>query len=282
MRILLGLIHYFRAEDGAPYSSTKENLREARGAAVRLVIDAWRGHFGPSTVLNRRMQRFELQRGMEDTLHIVAIVNGSDHLLDREYCAAREVQLFDAKIEDPRMLGFTAQKLFADSLNGYDMFVYSEDDLLPGDGALLSRVQAFQEEFGWRRLLLPNRYEWNTSAKRLKTFIDGDLRPELVEKYEAAQRDEEFLRHRFPGRMVTYRRATNPHAGFYAITVEQMTYWMRQPHFGDQDCSYVAPLDSAATLGMLKTFPIYKAFGRDAGWFEIQHLDNRFSSKLKV
>jgi hypothetical protein len=52
---------------------------------------------------------------------------------------------------------------------------------------------------------------------------------------------------------------------------------MAQPHFGDQDCSFVSPLESAATLGILKTFPIYKTFGRDMGWLEIEHLDTRFS-----
>jgi hypothetical protein len=28
----------------------------------------------------------------------------------------------------------------------------------------------------------------------------------------------------------------------------------------------VGPLESAATFGILKTFPIYKPFGRDSGW----------------
>ncbi|MFN8982736.1 MAG: calcium-binding protein, partial [Alphaproteobacteria bacterium] len=61
------------------------------------------------------------------------------------------------------------------------------------------------------------------------------------------------------------------------ITAEQLTHWMAQPNFGDLDCSLISPLESAATLGILKTFPIYKPFGRDLGWLEIEHLDTRFS-----
>ena len=53
---------------------------------------------------------------------------------------------------------------------------------------------------------------------------------------------------------------------------------MAQQHFDERDCSFIGPLESAATLGALKTFPIYKPFARDAGWLEIQHLDQRFST----
>jgi hypothetical protein len=44
------------------------------------------------------------------------------------------------------------------------------------------------------------------------------------------------------------------------------------------DCGFISPLESSVTLGVMKTFPIYKAFGPDAGFFELEHLDTRFSS----
>lgn len=279
MRVLLALVHYFRGEESAPYSSTKLEYRERRAEAVRSVIDSWRGHLGPATLKNHQLHRLEVQRGMGDTLDIVAIVNGDNHLLDRDYCLSRQVETMNVTLENPRMLGFAAQKLFSDTRYAYDMYVFSEDDLRPVDGGLLPSVMGFQEEFGWRRLLLPNRYEWNTNGHTLKTFIDGDVYPEWLTKYMEALPDEEFLHQRLPGRTVSYRRAANPHSGFFAITAEQLAHWVRQPHYGDQDCSFESPLASAATLGMLKTFPIYKAFGRDMGWFEIQHLDTIFSDK---
>jgi hypothetical protein len=187
------------------------------------------------------------------------------------------VRLYDAKLDNPRMLGFTAHKLFADARNGYDVFAFSEDDLRPTGGDMIPRILAFHDDFGWRRVLFPNRFEWNPRGPALKTYIDGMLRPGLLAPFEAALPDERFVKGRQGARPLTFQRATNPHCGFFAITAEQLTHWMAQPQFGDQDCSFISPLESAATLGILKTFPIYKPFGRDMGWLEIEHLDTRFS-----
>jgi hypothetical protein len=243
------------------------------------VIDSWRGHCGTIAIKNHAEARYQLEENGADSLDIVVLVNGDNHLLDSDYCAARNVRLVNIKVGNPRMLGFGSQFLFADAASAYDMFIYSEDDLRPADGNFVSRVMAFQEEFGWRRLLLPNRYEWNLNGHALKTMIDGDVPPEWIRPYEEKLPDEPFLSQRMPGRTITYKRAANPHAGIFAITNEQLAHWMRQPHYRDGDCSFESPLASAATLGMLKTFPIYKTHGRDLGWFEIEHLDHKFSDK---
>ena len=52
---------------------------------------------------------------------------------------------------------------------------FSEDDLLPRDTGLIDKQLWFTETFGQRRVLLPNRYEWNLKGPAAKTFIDGDL-----------------------------------------------------------------------------------------------------------
>jgi hypothetical protein len=214
---------------------------------------------------------------MADQLDIIVLVNGDNHLLDADYCRARGVRLYDAKLDNPRMLGFTAHRLFADARNIYDVFAFSEDDLRPTGNDLISRILAFQDDFGWRRVIFPNRYEWNPHGPALKSYIDGMLRPGLLAPFEAALPDERFLKGRQGARLVSFQRATNPHCGFFALTAEQLAHWMAQPQFGDQDCSFISPLESAATLGILKTFPIYKPFGRDMGWLEIEHMDTRFS-----
>jgi hypothetical protein len=277
MRILLTIAHFFRAEEGSNHSSTDAHRRDQRAAAIRSVIDAWRGHYGPVSNINVWQKRFEPMIGVTDQLDIIVLVNGDNHLLDADYCRARGVRLYDAKLDNPRMLGFTAHKLFADARSIYDVFAFSEDDLRPTGGDMLSRIIAFHDDFGWRRVLFPNRFEWNPRGPALKTFIDGMLRPGLLAPFEAALPDERFVKGRQGARPLTFQRATNPHCGFFAITTEQLTHWMAQPHFGDQDCSFISPLESAATLGILKTFPIYKPFGRDMGWLEIEHLDTRFS-----
>lgn len=274
MRVLLAIVHYFKAEEGSRHSSTDARRRDQRAAALRLAIDSWRGHLGATTALNIEHKRFERLRGAVDSLDIVVLTNGTDHLLDEEHARARGVRHVAVKAENPRMLGFAAQRLFADARNGYDLFCFSEDDLRLGDPGFVARIAAFQDAFGWRRLLMPNRFEWNPQGPTIKTWIDGDLRPGVTERWRNPLPDEDFLRLG----PITFRRALNPHSGFHAVTATQLAHWIRQPHFGDGDCSFISPLESAATLGVMKTFPIYKAFGPDAGFLELEHLDNRFSA----
>lgn len=279
MRVLLALVHYFKAEEGSTHSSTDAHRREQRAAVLRRVIDAWRGQYGPTTSLTIETRRFDRIRGAVDGLDIMVVTNGTDHLLDDAFAKARGVRQVVAQTDNPRMLGFAAHRLMAELRNSYDLYCYSEDDLRIADAGFLDRLRAFQEAFGWQRLLMPNRFEWNAAGPTLKTWIDGDLRPGAIETWRDALPDEPFLQLPMPGRApVTFRRAMNPHAGFFALSATQLAHWVRQPSFLDQDCSFISPLESAATLAVMKVFPIYKAFGPDAGFFEIEHLDNRFSS----
>jgi hypothetical protein len=274
MRALVALVHFFRAEEGSTHSSTDAHRRDQRAATLRRVIDGWRGTFGPTTVLDIEHRRFERLRGAADGLDIVVLTNGQDHLLDEAHAKARGVRHVRVQLDDPRMLGFAARRLFADARHAYDLFCYSEDDLRVADPGFLAKIMTFQEAHGPKRLLMPNRFEWNPAGPTLKTWIDGDLRPGATAAWRDALPDEEMLR--LPG--VAFRRALNPHSGFHAVTAVQLAHWMRQPHFADGDCSFISPLESAATLGVMKAFPIYKAFGADAGFLEIEHLDTRFSS----
>lgn len=282
MNVLLVVAHYYRAEENSTHTSTDPDRRELRAAAIRQLVQAWRGHLGVAANLNVQRPAYEAVAGMEHGLDIVVLTHEEDHLLDKAFCDQHRVRMIKVKADNPMMVPFAAWSVFADMRNAYDMFVYSEDDLRPADGALLGKIAGFVETFGWRRVVFPNRYEWNPRGPSLKTFIDGDLKPAVIQRYLDALPDELFLQQRIPGRDLTYRRAVNPHAGFFALTGEQLAYWIAQPHFRERDTSFVGPLESAATLGILKTFPIYKAFGRDSGWLEIQHLDDRFSTSAET
>jgi hypothetical protein len=280
MRVLVAIVHFFRAEEGSTHSSTDAHRRDQRAAALRGVIDRWRGTFGPTTTLNIEHKRFERLRGSVDGLDIAVITNGTDHLLDEAHAKARGVRHVKVPVDNPRMLGFAAQRVFAEVRNAYDIFCQSEDDLRIADPGFFAKIMAFQDAFGWKRLLMPNRFEWNPAGPTLKTWIDGDLRPGAISRWVDALPDEPFLQQPAPGRAaLTFRRAGNPHSGFCALTAQQLAHWSQQPHFLDLDCGFISPLESAVTLGVMKTFPIYKAFGPDAGHFEVEHLDTRFSSR---
>ncbi len=277
MKVLLAIAHYYRPVADPIYGSNDETLRETRSAIVRRTIEAWRGHLEEATVLNVARKRYEPTPAVVDQLDIAVLVRGDDHLLDPDYCRAQRLRMVKVVTDEPLLLPFAAHRLFADSRDRYDMFVYSEEDLRPPDGWLLAKIAGFVEAFGPRRVAMPNRYEWGPSGATFKTYIDGGLKPAVTRPYFTALPDEPLLRQKLLGREIAWRRAANPHAGFFALTAEQVKHWVEQPHFFDLDCSFIRPLESAATLGVLKTFPIYKSAGADAGWLEIEHLDPRYS-----
>ncbi len=277
MRVLVAIAHFFRAEENSKHASTDPRRRESRAQIIRSVIAGYRGQFGPTQSINVAARRFEQEPARIATLDIVLLTDGPHHLVPPEDAARLGAIVIDAKPADPRRLGFAAHRYMADHRDAYDLFCFSEDDLRVSDPSFFDKIAAFTRSFGPKRILVPNRYEWNPRAGRLKTFIDGDLRRGLMQPYEAALPDESVLEQPALGRAIALRRAGNPHAGFFAITAAQLAHWIAQPYFGDEDCSFIGPLESAATLGMLKTFPIYKSTGQDLGWLQIEHVDNRFS-----
>jgi hypothetical protein len=44
----------------------------------------------------------------------------------------------------------------------------------------------------------------------------------------------------------------------------------------DRDTTFVGPLESAATLGIMKTFRVYKTVPEQAYLFEIEHSGSRY------
>jgi len=262
MRILVIFAHYFAAEAKPRHASTDGSRQADRKAAVEGAIRSWRAHFGPSAMLDVGARSFHMGPRSEDTVDIVVTTTGEKHLMTPDFCTAMGVKVAKHNLEDPRMLGFTAQGLFSAWRNLYDLFVFSEDDLKINDPTFVDKLVWFNRTFGPRR---------------------GDLAPAVSDRLKAHVADEETLYGSPFGRNGVFQRARNPHSGFYALTRDQLSYWMSQPHWMDRDCSFVSALESAATLGIAKTFSIYKPFGASSGFLEIEHLDDRFSTmKLPV
>lgn len=278
MRALVVFAHYFRAESQSIHSSTDERARAARRHAIAQALLSWRAHFGETATLNVEHRKFELNAPSAPQLDLAIVVNRDDHLLDDAMLRAFGAEKIVFDLDQPRMLPFMAQRIMADRKQSYDWFVYSEDDLAMRDGGLFSKLDAFRDAFGPKRVLQPHRYEINPRALRAKTYIDGDLRPRLMSRlFALVEESEPTLIQRGAPEAVKFTRAMNPHSGFFALCAEQFDAWSRQPHFLDLDSSFVSPLESAATLGLMKTFSVYKP-ALPMRYLEIEHLDAKFSS----
>ena len=79
---------------------------------------------------------------------------------------------------------------------------------------------------------------------------------------------------------VAFRRTLNPHSGCFFLNAAQMEHWARQPYFLNRDTSFIGPLESAATLGIMRTFRVYKPVPEHASFLEIQHWGDGWIRRL--
>lgn len=276
MRALVVLVHYFKPEANPRHASVDGSRQANRQRAIQTVIQGWRGLFGTSTKLRFADRKLELTPAAVDLDIRVLTVPGCT-LVDEAFRQKWSVWETSATPENPRMLGFSAYHIFAKLAADYDWFIFSEDDLLVRDPLLFDKLNWFNATFGDKRILAPNRMEWNPAAARTKTYVDGDISRTTFDQLTRNIPDADILTARPLHGEVTFQRARNPHSGFMAITKTQLAHWMAQPHWLDYDVSFVSPLESAASLGATKTFSVYKPQTPHA-FLEVEHLDDRFSS----
>ena len=126
-------------------------------------------------------------------------------------------------------------------------------------------------------MLQPNRFEFAYTPEQIKkVYIDFDLAAALPARSSAAP----ALRSKVLGTAITLRPAGNPHAGCFFLTESQLARWTGQPYFLDRATNFVGPLESAATLGVARTFHVYKPAPENASFLEIQHYGQAWSQKL--
>jgi hypothetical protein len=279
LKSLLVIAHYFKAEQNSIYSSTNLKLRDQRMTALESVVTSWVGLFEQSATINIEKKEFIFSPSPYGSLDIIILVHENNHLIRSSFANQKKFEVVQVKTSNPRLLPFAAHKVMAQRKEDYDWFFYSEDDLAMRDSHFLLKLQNFQSRFGPTRILQPNRYEMNINGAKTKTFIDGDLRAGFIDPFlNLIEEKTPSIEIPFLENSVRVERTRNPHSGFFALTQNQLKHWVSQSHFNDLDCSFVSPLESGATLGILKSFSIFKASPPSQSYFEIEHLDKKFSS----
>ncbi len=278
MRILVTIAHFFKP-DGGQHASQRKDPRP-RLQALSLNIAAFHQLFSKSQGIIDISQRLTLPANQPQTydLDIVICTTQGHHLLGQLSLPYHFYQHHPTQVE-PMLLGFECQAILRDCLGQYDYYCFLEDDLILHDPWFFAKLSWFTQQADPLCLLQPNRYEVSIHALTCKTYIDGNLLPKVTAPFqqvsEKPQRQGSFL-----GLPVTFRRTLNPHSGCYFLNANQMEYWAKQPYFLDRDTSFVSPLESAATLGIMKTFHVYKPADEQANFLEIQHFGEGFSSLI--
>jgi hypothetical protein len=168
---------------------------------------------------------------------------------------------------DPMFVGFEAQGEFVNGADGFDWFVYLEDDIVLGDSLLLEKLQYFNTGAPPEALLIPHRYEFSNGRK---FYVD----------LTASKSDWEASWNRLTALEIgdwKFAECENPHSGFYCLSKEQLQRWLDTGRHWYGLCSYVGPRESAATGCLAEAFRLYKPHPGNPSFLEVRHWDTKYA-----
>jgi hypothetical protein len=284
MRILVAIPHFFalrRDASSRPPRYHSESARpESRSAAVSQCILALHQRFGSQQgILNIAERRVQPANDhLASDVHVVVCTTDEQHLLNQLPIDPGLYQHQPVDI-DPKMLGFCCRRVLRDRWGNYDYYCYLEDDLILHDPWLFTKLAWFNQHVGDDKLLMPNRFEYGAGPGLRKLYLDGDLAKRVTAPFQDIS-DQPHLEGSVLGRSVLFRRPLNPHSGCYFLNARQMEHWMNQPSSFTDDTSFVGPLESAATLGVMRAFKIYKPAPENASFLEVQHFGTGFLNQF--
>lgn len=256
MRVLFTIPHYARpaTEEGGHRHGALASDLGPRVQALTACLTALHQLFNPRRCFidHARCVARSATPPLPCTAEVVVCTTGGCHLLDR---LPIEPRYFSHRPTDaePSLLGFACHAVLHERLGAYDYYCYLEDDLVLHDPWLFVKLAWFNRAAGDDKLLLPNRYEAGLNYLVPKIYVDGEVAERVTAPFQDV-RDTPRLVLEALGLEVAFERPLNPHSGCFFLSARQMEHWARQPHFADHHSRFIGPLESAATLGIMRTF----------------------------
>lgn len=284
MRLLLTIAHYFGpAAKGALRGrhGSQRPTSAPRIQALTQCLHALHQLYGPSQCTMQLAERrtVSANQDVKGLLRVLICTSGTSHLIEH---LPVEKRLFEHITTDcrPDLLGYECQALLRDHWGDYDYYAYLEDDLVLHDPWFFVKLAWFNRAVGDDKLLQPNRYERGPGPLVHKAYVDGDLEDRVTERFQRVA-DEPHLEEAVFGKRIVFLRTRNPHSGCYFLNADQMKHWIEQPFFCDRATSFIGPLESAATLGVMRAFKVYKPAPQVASFLEIEHFNTQFLSQIR-
>jgi hypothetical protein len=281
VRLLFTIPHFFDP-GGDPWHGASPRDPVPRISALTRAVTALHGHFGRRQYLLDVEHRTVLranQASVHDVDVVVCTTRGL-HLLDDLELPSSAYDHRPGHV-DPALLGFECHSVLKEALGDYDYYCYLEQDIVIHDPWFFAKLEWFN---GWapnEALLMPNRFELDAEGGGRKTYVDPRIPADETRRFQDTG-DQPVLARNALGRRLLFHRPSNPHAACFFLTAEQMHRWVATPHFLDRDTGFVGAPESAATLGMMRTFNVYKPAPGCAAFFELEHADPRFASVIET
>ncbi len=285
MRILVAIPHFFdlsREVRRAPGHRALAGDPGPRIEALTACVSALHQLFGcPQVIIDiaRREAKDANARIRAAKLDVVVCTTKGQHLLTRLPLDKSTLGHHPTRAEPP-LLGFECHAALYERLGDYDYYCYLEDDLIIRDPWFFAKLGWFAGQLGPGNVLLPNRYEVARGGVAWKAYLDGDLADEVTAPFQNIA-DAPELKGSCLGLELTFRQPSNPHAGCFFLTNDQLRAWGTRGDFLDRDTRFIGPLESAATLGLMRAFRIYKPAPEVASFLEIEHSGTAFIGNLR-
>ena len=278
MRILVAIVHHWNPDGSGRHQSLRSDPRPRMQALSQQILAFCRlgRHQLHLDLADQAAYPANLDYRHDIDLHLVT--DGRHHLLDQLGEPFRErITHVPTTPSDPLLLGFEAHRHLADQVDaGYDLLAYFEDDLIIHDPLFFHKIRRFVDCVGPECVLLPQRFEMLSIPARIdKLYIDGAIPGDQLQNFLPDPVPPLHLNDAYWGD-VSFESPRNPHAGCFVLCTHQLRHWIQQPWWLDGDCSFISPLESAATLGLLKTFNLYKPTYASALFLEAQHWGSSF------
>lgn len=201
-------------------------------------------------------QVVEEYRSMADDVDVVVLSN-----VEKSVPAGTEL-VVGVPTDDPWSLPFAHKRIFMDRVDNYDLFVYSEDDILITSENISAFVEASE--------VLPS----DECAGFLRIEVDRDGRTYYPDAHQLYHWDPNSVQER-SGRV--YAFFTCEHAACYMLTRAQLKRAIASggfavpPHQGKYDLACSASTDPYTQCGLKKVICI-----SDLVRFHVRHLSNRY------
>lgn len=280
-RILFTIAHYYGPSPDGKYGSTRGSAADERRVALeRTISNLHQVVAQPQALVHGPIHGFlPANIGTATEVKVVVCTTGDRHLVDQLELPSGSFE-HRATDSDGPFLGYECHAVLRERMGEFDWLCYLEDDIGIEDSSFFQKLGWFAGWAGEDALLQPNRFETSDRAPIRRLYIDGEpVRPDKI-GYAQDLSEQTWLEREFLGRPTYFRRVTNAHSGCFFLTRAQMASWASKPDFLTRERAFVGPLESAATLGIVRHFRVYKPERANASFLEVRHIHNRYLDRL--
>jgi len=283
MKILVTIPHYYNAATKGIYGSLNE-AEKSRINAIRQTVTALHELCTfPAAYVEQEVsgegEEKKIYRIFKpaDTkllcdLKIVFVTTAEDHLLDKLELPEGLFEHRIVNISDPQYLGFACHQVLLKEKGNYDYYCYMEDDLVIEDPFFFRKLSWFEKQFGTKYMLQPHRFMRGLKPV-YKEYLDQEYK--RYTEYWIDYADKPILQAEFLGSPLSFFPTRNPHTGCFFLTAAQYELMSSRYGYAVPNHQFAGPLESAASLDIIKTFDIYRVCFDYASFFALNHKGNR-------